>query len=77
MSSLYDQNRLEEELSRVNCPDEDLDFEYLFEYEAPYGSEAEGGRQGWWTDFGATTPPAPHHSLPLTLMVGVGGVIHT
>ncbi|XP_077399056.1 nuclear factor of activated T-cells, cytoplasmic 2 isoform X1 [Vanacampus margaritifer] len=45
MSSLYDQNRLEEELSRVNCPDEDLDFEYLFEYEAPCSSEAEGGRQ--------------------------------
>ncbi|XP_061553098.1 nuclear factor of activated T-cells, cytoplasmic 2 isoform X1 [Phycodurus eques] len=45
MSSLYDQNRLEEELSRVNCPDEDLDFEYLFEYEASCSSEAEGGRQ--------------------------------
>ncbi|XP_061127369.1 nuclear factor of activated T-cells, cytoplasmic 2 isoform X2 [Syngnathus typhle] len=45
MSSLYDQNRVEEELSRVNCSDEDLDFAYLFEYEAPCSSEAEGGRQ--------------------------------
>ncbi|XP_057686520.1 nuclear factor of activated T-cells, cytoplasmic 2 isoform X2 [Corythoichthys intestinalis] len=45
MSSLYDQNRLEEELNRVNCSDEDLPFEYLFEYEAPCNSETEGGPQ--------------------------------
>lgn len=35
MTSFYDERELEEELSRVNCPDEDLQFEYLFEYELP------------------------------------------
>uniref|UniRef100_UPI003AAD0DF4 nuclear factor of activated T-cells, cytoplasmic 2 n=1 Tax=Centroberyx gerrardi TaxID=166262 RepID=UPI003AAD0DF4 len=44
MTALYDENDLEEELSRVNCPDEDLEFEYLFEYEPPC-SEFTGGDQ--------------------------------
>ncbi|CAG6021908.1 nuclear factor of activated T-cells, cytoplasmic 2 isoform 2-T2 [Menidia menidia] len=33
--TFYDEKDLEEELSRVNCPDEDLEFNYLFEYEPP------------------------------------------
>lgn len=41
MSNFYDED-LEEELSRVNCPDEDLEFEYLFEYEQPYNDFAGG-----------------------------------
>ncbi|XP_054640870.1 nuclear factor of activated T-cells, cytoplasmic 2 isoform X2 [Dunckerocampus dactyliophorus] len=45
MNSLYEQNRLEEELSRVQCGDDDLDFDYLFEYEAPCTEAAAGGRQ--------------------------------
>lgn len=45
MTSFYDEKDLEEELSRVNCPDEDLEFEYLFEYEPPC-SEFAGGHQG-------------------------------
>ena len=45
MSSFYDEKDLEEELSRVGCPDDDLDFEYLFEYEPP-GSDVAGPGQG-------------------------------
>lgn len=45
MTSFYDEKDLEEELSRVGCPDEDLDFEYLFEYEPP-GSDVAGPGQG-------------------------------
>lgn len=37
--TFYDEKDLEEELSRVGCPDEDLDFEYLFEYEPPFGKD--------------------------------------
>ncbi|XP_028309310.1 nuclear factor of activated T-cells, cytoplasmic 2 isoform X2 [Gouania willdenowi] len=44
MSSFYAQNELEEELSRVSCPEEDLQFEYLFEYEST-GSDFTGGDQ--------------------------------
>ncbi|XP_029911346.1 nuclear factor of activated T-cells, cytoplasmic 2 isoform X2 [Myripristis murdjan] len=44
MTSFYDVKDLEEELSRVNCPDEDLEFEYLFEYEPPC-SDFTGGDQ--------------------------------
>lgn len=51
MTSFYDEKDLEEELSRVNCPDEDLEFEYLFEYEPPC-SDFAGGDQGL---FEATT----------------------
>ncbi|XP_034029281.1 nuclear factor of activated T-cells, cytoplasmic 2 isoform X2 [Thalassophryne amazonica] len=40
MTSFYDENGLEEELSRIGCPDEDLEFEYLFEYEPPDSSRA-------------------------------------
>ncbi|XP_049922151.1 nuclear factor of activated T-cells, cytoplasmic 2 isoform X2 [Epinephelus moara] len=42
MTSFYDEKDLEEELSRVNCPDEDLEFEYLFEYEPPCSDFAAG-----------------------------------
>ncbi|CAN9515627.1 unnamed protein product [Ophioblennius macclurei] len=35
MTSFYDEKDLEEELSQVNCTDDDLEFEYLFEYEPP------------------------------------------
>ncbi|XP_056279560.1 nuclear factor of activated T-cells, cytoplasmic 2 isoform X1 [Pseudoliparis swirei] len=42
MTSFYDDKDLEEELSRVNCPDEDLEFEYLFEYEPPCSDFAAG-----------------------------------
>lgn len=45
MSSFYDEKDLEEELSRVSYPDEDLEFEYLFEYEPPC-SDFAGGNQG-------------------------------
>lgn len=43
MTTFYDQKDLEEDLSRVGCPDEDLDFEYLFEYEPPCSDVAGGG----------------------------------
>lgn len=43
MSSYYNEKDLEEELSRV-CPDEDLEFEYLFEYDPPCSEFA--GDQG-------------------------------
>lgn len=46
MTSFYDDKDLEEELSRVNCLDEDLEFEYLFEYEPPC-SDFAAGYQGW------------------------------
>lgn len=44
MTAFYDQKDLEEELSRVGCNDEDLDFEYLFEYEQPCSDVAGGSR---------------------------------
>ncbi|XP_023122485.2 nuclear factor of activated T-cells, cytoplasmic 2 isoform X1 [Amphiprion ocellaris] len=44
MTSFYDDKDLEEELSRVTCPDEDLEFEILFEYEPPC-SDFAGGDQ--------------------------------
>ncbi|TNM86673.1 hypothetical protein fugu_006903 [Takifugu bimaculatus] len=44
MTTFYDQKDLEEDLSRVGCPDEDLDFEYLFEYEPPCSDVAGGGQ---------------------------------
>lgn len=46
MTTFYDENDLEEELRRVNCPDEDLEFDYLFEYEPPCNDFAGGGDQG-------------------------------
>nr|XP_043895160.1 nuclear factor of activated T-cells, cytoplasmic 2 isoform X2 [Solea senegalensis] len=42
MTSFYDEKDLEEELSGVNYPDEDLQFEYLFEYEPPCSDFAAG-----------------------------------
>lgn len=44
MSSFYDEKELEEELSRASCPDGDLEFEFLFEYEPPC-SDFAGGNQ--------------------------------
>lgn len=43
MTTFYDQKDLEEDLNGVGCPDEDLDFEYLFEYEPPCSDVAGGG----------------------------------
>lgn len=43
MTSFYEKE-LEEELSQVNCQDE-LEFDYLFEYEPPC-SDFPGGNQG-------------------------------
>lgn len=45
MTSFYDDKDLEEELGLVNCPDGDLKFEDLFEYEPPC-SDFPGGDQG-------------------------------
>ncbi|KAM9342121.1 nuclear factor of activated T-cells, cytoplasmic 2 isoform 2-T2 [Pholidichthys leucotaenia] len=42
MTSYYDEKDLEEELSGVSCPEEDLQFEYLFEYEPPCSDFVEG-----------------------------------
>ncbi|XP_063745831.1 nuclear factor of activated T-cells, cytoplasmic 2 isoform X2 [Eleginops maclovinus] len=42
MTSFYDDKDLAEDLSGVNCPDEDLEFEYLFEYEPPCSGFAAG-----------------------------------
>ncbi|XP_030590313.1 nuclear factor of activated T-cells, cytoplasmic 2 isoform X3 [Archocentrus centrarchus] len=52
MTSFYDEKDLVEELSRVSCPDEDLQFEYLFEYEPPC-SDFAGGDQ----DDSSLVPP--------------------
>lgn len=65
MSSFYDGKDLEEELSRVSCPDDDLSFEYLFEYEPPC-SDFPGGDQG-------LSVAARHLSLPPPLRVWVVG----
>lgn len=46
MSTFYDDTELEEELSRVSYPDEDLQFEYLFEYEPPCSDFAAGDHPG-------------------------------
>lgn len=58
MSTYYDQKDLEEELSRVGCPDEDLDFEYLFEYEQPC-SDVAGASQGLSDAFSSLCGSSP------------------
>jgi len=60
MTSFYDDKDLEEELSRVNCPDEDLEFEYLFEYEPPCSDFAAG-------DQGLSGAPIGNRSSLLSL----------
>lgn len=57
MSTFYDDQDLEEELSRVHYPDEDLQFEYLFEYEPPC------------SDFAAGDPPGLSELLRVTSCV--------
>lgn len=42
MTSFYDDKELEAELSEVTYPDEDLEFDYLFEYEPPCSDFAAG-----------------------------------
>ena len=44
MTYFYDQSECAE--GRMSYPDEDLEFEYLFEYEPP-GEDFAGGKQGW------------------------------
>lgn len=65
MSAYYEQEGLEEDLSGVNCPDEDLQFDYLFEYEAPC-SEA-SGRHTDDPNLGShkVLSPDSDHSFPL------------
>ena len=46
MTYFYDETDAAEDLSKMNYPDEDLQFEYLFEYEPPSDDFA-GGKQGW------------------------------
>lgn len=48
MSSFYNvEGELSEELGPVSYPEEDLEFDYLFEYEPPSSSsDLPGGRQG-------------------------------
>lgn len=62
MTAFYDQKDLEEELSGVGCGDEDLDFDYLFEYGQPCGDVA-GASQGlsdaFWSPCGASAEPEP------------------
>lgn len=41
MSTFYHEKDLEDELSGVNCPGDDFQFEYLFEYEPPCSSDLE------------------------------------
>lgn len=44
MTAFYDDKGLEEELSQVNCPEGDLEFDYLFEYEPPCSDDGAGGQ---------------------------------
>lgn len=44
MTAFYDDKGLEEELSQVNCPEGDLEFDYLFEYEPPCSDVGAGGQ---------------------------------
>ncbi|XP_041655656.1 nuclear factor of activated T-cells, cytoplasmic 2 isoform X2 [Cheilinus undulatus] len=62
MTSFYDEKDLEEELSRVNCPEDDLQFEYLFEYEPPC-SDFAGGNQGWSEAFWQNDPNLASHKV--------------
>ncbi|MEQ2208494.1 hypothetical protein XENOCAPTIV_002983, partial [Xenoophorus captivus] len=43
MTTFYDEKDLEEDLRPANCPDEDLQFDYLFEYEPPCSDYADQG----------------------------------
>ncbi|MED6289462.1 hypothetical protein CHARACLAT_002984 [Characodon lateralis] len=49
MTSFYDEKDLEEDLRRANCPDEDLQFDYLFEYEPPCSDFADQDDPGLTT----------------------------
>lgn len=51
MTSFYDDKDLEEELRRINCPDGDLQFEDLFNYEPACSDFAGAGDQGLSEDF--------------------------
>lgn len=44
MTAFYDDKVLEDELAQVSCPEGDLDFAYLFEYEPPCSDVASGGQ---------------------------------
>lgn len=44
MTAFYDDKVLEDELGQVSCPEGDLDFAYLFEYEPPCSDVASGGQ---------------------------------
>lgn len=46
MTSFYDGKDLEGELSGLGGPDDDLRFEYLFEYEPPCAGDFPAGDQG-------------------------------
>lgn len=46
MTSFYNDKELEDELRRINCPDDDLQFEDLFNYEPACSDFAGGGDQG-------------------------------
>ncbi|XP_033826077.1 nuclear factor of activated T-cells, cytoplasmic 2 isoform X2 [Periophthalmus magnuspinnatus] len=65
MSAFYDQKDLEEDLSRVNCPEDDFQFEDLFEYEAPCSETAERRQDDPNLASHKVLSPDSEHSFPL------------
>ncbi|XP_041860313.1 nuclear factor of activated T-cells, cytoplasmic 2 isoform X2 [Melanotaenia boesemani] len=65
MSSFYDQKELEEEFGRTGCPDDDLEFEYLFEYETPDGRFAAGDRDDSNLPSNKVLSPESEQAFPL------------
>ncbi|KAM4571314.1 nuclear factor of activated T-cells, cytoplasmic 2 [Fundulus diaphanus] len=65
MTSFYDERDLEEDLSRASCPDEDLQFEYLFEYEPPCSDFAGGDQDDPGLAAHKVLSPDPEQAFPL------------
>lgn len=66
MSAFYNEKDLEDELRGVNnCPDDDLQFEYLFEYEPPCSDLAGGNQDDPNLASHKVLSPGSEHTYPL------------
>ncbi|KAK2897198.1 nuclear factor of activated T-cells, cytoplasmic 2 isoform X1 [Channa argus] len=65
MTSFYNDNNFGEDLRPVTCPDEDLEFEYLFEYEPPCSAFAGGDQDDPNLVSHKVLSPEPEQPFPL------------
>ncbi|CAL1606344.1 unnamed protein product [Knipowitschia caucasica] len=65
MSAFYEHKDLEEDLSGANCPEDDFQFEDLFEYEAPGSDTAQRHQDDPNLSTHKVLSPDSDHSFPL------------